>query len=265
MSGARKKRLGRPPKEDKRVSLNLRVSPDLRGRLVALAEANRSSITEQVESLVEHAMKEYPNRSASSTPAEKQPSDHSLVDEFEKWKGLVHTFGGHITGIALMMCIAMAYAMINSNAWSRDAIKRTRRFPHKQAGETWTAREITELDAFLENSLTGNWGCLDDAYVFGQVASAARYVLAQIAPEGDPSVVPTPPRGIAPGLAVMFMREFGDVAGIQVISGLTTDKETASGVLEFIRVCLGDDVIARLKARSPDDNSSPAEVTKNGP
>jgi hypothetical protein len=259
----RKKRLGRPPKADKRVSLNLRVSPDLRARLVALAEANRSSITEQVECLVEHAMKGDQNRSGSPIPAEKQLTDHPFVDEFEKWKELFHTFGGHITGIALIMCSAMAFAMINSNAWSRDAVKRTRRFRAKQAADTTSKSEIEKLDAFLENSSSAKWGCLDNAYVFGQVANAARYVLEEIAPAGDPSVVPTPPRGIAPDFAVVFMREFGDSAATQVVTSVTADTEIGP-MLQFIRVCLGDDVIARLKARLSADDPSPADSTSNG-
>ena len=262
MNHPRKKRLGRPPKADKRVSLNLRVSPDLRARLVALAEANRSSITDQVECLVEHAMKGDQNRSGSPIPVEKQLTDHPLVDQFEKWKELFHTFGGHITGIALIMCSAMAFAMINSNAWSRDSVKRTRRLPAKQAGGGATKSELEKLDAFLENSSSAKWGCLDNAYVFGQVANAARYVLEEIAPGGDPSVVPTPPRGIAPDFAVVFMGEFGYAAGTQVISSLTADTEIAP-MLQFIRACLGDDVIARLKARSSADDSSPADATGN--
>jgi hypothetical protein len=51
------------------------------------------------------------NRSDSPIPAEKQLPDHPLVDAFEKWKELFHTFGGHITGIALMMCSAMAFLL----------------------------------------------------------------------------------------------------------------------------------------------------------
>lgn len=255
-----RKRFGRPPKNDKKLPLNLRVSPDLRARLVALAEANRSSITEQVECLVEHAMKDDLNRGASPNSAEKQLTDqHPLVGEFEKWKELIHTFGGHITGIALIMCSAMAFAMINSNAWSRDSVKRTRRLPPKQAGGPTTKSELEKLDAFLENSSSDKWGFLDNAYVFGQVANAVRYVLEEIAPEGDP--VPTPPRGIAPDFAVLFMGEFGETAGTQVLSSVTADTEIAP-ILQFIRACLGDDVIARLKARA--DDPSPGDATSNG-
>ena len=262
MNHPRKKRLGRPPKADKRVSLNLRVSPDLRARLVALAEANRSSITDQVECLVEHAMKGDQNRSGSPLPAEMQLIDHPLVDELEKWKELLHTFGGHITGIALIICSAMAFAMITSNAWSRDSVKLTRRRPAKQAGGPTTKSELEKLDAFLQNSSSARWECLDNAYVFGQVADAARYVLEEIAPGGDPSVVPTPPSGIAPDFAVLVMGEFGYSAGTQVISSLTADTEIGP-MLQFIRACLGDDVIARLKARSSADDSSPADATSN--
>jgi len=265
VNDARKKRLGRPPKADKRVSLNLRVSPDLRARLVALAEANRSSITEQVECLVEHAIKDDRNRVASLTSAEKQLqlTDHPLFDQYENWKELFHAFGPHITGIALVMCSAMAFASITSNEWSRDAVKRTRRLPAKQAGETTNMSQLEKLDEFLKNSSTAKWwGCLDNAYVFGQVANAARWVLQEIAPEGDPSEVPTPPRGIPPDFAVLYMREFGDTAGTQIMTSLTADTETGS-LLRFIRACLGNDVIARLKCRLSSDDPSPAGATSN--
>lgn len=261
MNSARKKRLGRPPKADKRVSLNLRVSADLRARLVALAEANRSSITEQVECLVEHAMKDYLNRGASPKSAGKQLTDHPLVNEYEKWKELVGSFSGQITGIALVMCSAMATAMIASNAWSRDAVKRTRRLPAKEASGTTTMEEMEKLDAFLTNSLSAKWGCLDDAFVFGQVANAAKRVLEMIAPAGDPSVV-RPPRGIAPDFAVLFMRETGDGSATQVMSAIVEDTEITP-MFQFIRACLGNDVIARLKARLSADDPSPADAASN--
>ena len=101
---------------------------------------------------------------------------------------------------------------------------------------------------------------MDNAYVFGQVANAARYVLNEIAPAGDPSVVPTPPRGIGPDFAVNFMRHFGDDAAIELMSRLTADTET-DPMLQLIRACLGYDVIARLKARLSADDPSPADAT----
>jgi hypothetical protein len=50
------KRPGRPRKDDKRAALSLRVNPELRRRLVAMAEENGRSITQQTELLLEHAV-----------------------------------------------------------------------------------------------------------------------------------------------------------------------------------------------------------------
>jgi hypothetical protein len=252
-----KKRLGRPPKDDKRLPLNLRISPDLRARLVALAEANRSSITEQVECLLEHAMKENLSRSAFA-PLEKKelPSQNPWNDEVEKWRGLLSMFGGHITGIALTMCLAMAVASMHSNNWSRDSVKRTRRFPAKQAGEGSKLSEMEKVELALEKSLSAEWGCLDDPYVFKQVADAARDVLEKIAPEGDPSVVPTPPRGIDPAVAVELMKTFGSTAAEMVLRIIKADAR-ATPIDVLIRACLGSDVVARLNGRLAADSLPP--------
>src|SRR6267142_7207351 len=50
------KRPGRPRKDNKRPALSLRVNPELRQRLVAMAEENGQSITQQTELLLEHAV-----------------------------------------------------------------------------------------------------------------------------------------------------------------------------------------------------------------
>jgi hypothetical protein len=241
----RKKRLGRPPKENKRLPLNLRVRADLRARLLALAEANGLSITEQVERLVEHAMNEDPSRSAYPSADKQSP----VEDEFEKWKSLLYGYGRYITGISLMLCNAMGVAALQSNAWSRDAVKRTRRFGRKQPGASSSLAEIEKLQEFLENTASTEWGCFDDPFVFGQLVEATRYVLEKMAPEGDPSAVPSPPRGIDPVLAVLLMRDFGRNAGDLVIRNLVDDKEELSPFVFYIRACLGDDVLARLKGR----------------
>jgi hypothetical protein len=244
-----KKRLGRPPKDDKRLPLNLRISPDLRARLVALAEANRSSITEQVECLLDHAIKENLSRGAFAPSPKKELSSHNpWNNEVEKWRGLFSMFGRDITGIALTMCLAMAVASMHSNSWSRDSVKRTRRFPAKQAGDKSTLSEMEKVDRALQKSLTDQWGCLDDPYVFKQVADAAREVLEKIAPEGDPSVVPTPPRGIDPAVAVELMKIFGSTAAEMVLRIIKEDAG-ATPINVLIRACLGSDVVARLNGR----------------
>ena len=48
---------GRPPKDQKRAHLNLRVSPAMRDLLVALAEQSGRSLTQQVELLLELAVR----------------------------------------------------------------------------------------------------------------------------------------------------------------------------------------------------------------
>jgi len=256
----REKRLGRPPKHDKRLPLNLRMRPDLRARLVALAEANGSSITEQIERLVEHAMKDDLSLSAFPPSAETPPPiQDPREEEFEKWKGLLHGYGRHIAGIALILCNAMGFAMLQSNAWSRDAVRRTRRFGVKQAGSVTHLAEMEKLDEFLRNSTSSGWGCFDDPYVFGQMVDAAKYVLEKIAPEGDPSVLPSPPRGIDPVFAALFMRDFGRNAGDWVLRNLMADKQEELSPFEFyVRACLGDDVLDRLKSRLA-DNASPRD------
>jgi hypothetical protein len=253
----RKKRLGRPPKDDKRLPLNLRISPDLRNQLVALAKANRSSITEQVECLLEHAMKEDLRRSAFAPLANKElPSQNPWNGEVEKWKGLLSMFGRQITGIALTMCLAMAVASMHSNNWSRDSVKRTRRFRAKQAGEGSKFSEMEKVGLALGKSSSDEWGCLDDPYVFGQVADAVREVLEKIAPVGDPSVVPTPPRGIDPAVAVEVMKYFGSSAAELVLRMIKADAG-ATPIDVLIRACLGGDVVARLNGRLAGDSLPP--------
>jgi hypothetical protein len=144
----------------------------------------------------------------------------------------------------------MGVAALQSNAWSRDAAKRTRRFGRKQPGASSTFAEIVKLEEFLENTASAEWGCFDDPFVFDQLVEAARYVLEKIAPEGDPSAVPpSPPRGIDPVLAGLLMREIGRSAGECVIRTLLVDKEELAPFEFYIRACLGDDVVARLKGR----------------
>src|SRR5438270_13255626 len=47
---------GRPRKKVKRLALSLRVTPELRGRLMAMAKENSRSITQQTELLLEQAI-----------------------------------------------------------------------------------------------------------------------------------------------------------------------------------------------------------------
>jgi hypothetical protein len=201
-------------------------------------------------------MKEDLSRSAFAPLANKElPNQNPWNAEVEKWKGLLSMFGRQITGIALTMCLAMAVASMNSNNWSRDPVRRTRRVPAKQAGEGSTASEMEKVGLALENSYSDEWGCLDDPYVFGQVADAAREVLEKIAPVGDPSAVPTPSRGINPAVAVEVMKHFGGSAAELVLRIIKADGATPIDVL--IRACLGSDVVARLNARLAAGSLSP--------
>jgi hypothetical protein len=108
----------------------------------------------------------------------------------------------------------------------------------------------------LEKSFSDEWGCLDDPYVFGQVADAAREVLEKIAPVGDPSVVPTPPRGIDPAVAVEVMRHFGGSAAEFVLRIIKADAG-ATPIDVLITACLGSDVVARLNGRLAADPFPP--------
>jgi hypothetical protein len=52
----RRKRRGRPPKPNKRVPLGLLVSPELRSRLIAMANQHGRSITQQTELVIERGL-----------------------------------------------------------------------------------------------------------------------------------------------------------------------------------------------------------------
>ena len=64
------KRPGRPRKDDKRAALSLRVNPELRRRLVAMAEENGRSITQQTELLLEQAVNGLDRGDSSSQESE---------------------------------------------------------------------------------------------------------------------------------------------------------------------------------------------------
>ena len=72
-------RRGRKPKADKRVPLSLLVSPALRGRLVAMAEETRRSITRQTELLLEQGVEKHVSK-PSFLVANGYRSDNSSTD-----------------------------------------------------------------------------------------------------------------------------------------------------------------------------------------
>ena len=64
------KRPGRPRKDNKRPALSLRINPELRQRLVAMAEENGRSITQQTELLLEQAVNGLDRGDSSSQESE---------------------------------------------------------------------------------------------------------------------------------------------------------------------------------------------------
>src|SRR5215472_1698096 len=109
-----RKRRGRPPKANKRVPLHLLISPQIRGRLVEMAEEHGRSITQQVELLLEHALRDS-SRDAFPPPSAKRPHDpvrrqkQSADDDNERSLGtrLKAVFGTQIAGLLIVMGIAM--------------------------------------------------------------------------------------------------------------------------------------------------------------
>jgi hypothetical protein len=188
------------------------------------------------------------------------------------WGWADFLFGPQIAGLSIVVGHAMMVAVANSLAWSRDVAERSRGFPAVEAGTGATLDQIMELDKSLHQSMPSrreeSWFAFaDDPYIFGQVANAARYVLETIAPEGDPSVLPRPPRGIAPDLAGTFMRTWGEAAGKRAISSLLTDDKEFPGSISMwpAREWLGEAVIARLRKKlSVELTPNPTEDQNDG-
>jgi hypothetical protein len=229
-----------------------------------MAEQNGRTITQQTEVLLEHALNGGGlGFGVSPASAKKREVTHQQARSPDEDESLLlgvleHRFGREAAGLLFVLGYAMVLAQWESIAWSRDAVKRTRRFPAVKAGTGATLREIIKLGGFLAQSnpakAAEQRSLSDDPYVFGQVADAARTVLEMIAPEGDPSP-PTPPRGIDPELAASFMRNFGKNNACSAIielledappPGLLGDKLGKAEVADLRRY-LGEAVVARLK------------------
>src|SRR5258708_892488 len=93
------RRPGRPRKEDKRLPLSLRVSPEMRRRLDAMAEQNSRTISQQTEVLLEHALNGgglgfgVPPASAKKGEATHQQARSPDEDESLLLGVLEHRFG----------------------------------------------------------------------------------------------------------------------------------------------------------------------------
>jgi len=231
------KRPGRPRKDNKRPALSLRVNPELRQRLVAMAEENGRSITQQTELLLGQAVNGL-GRGSAPPSSEKPQNENTLAS----------AFGNQIAGLLLVIGFVMLFAERHSLAWSRDVSQRTSRFPEVKTGKA-TMREMLNMDKFLTQSMPSgeHSGLLDDPYVFNQVAAAAKHVLDAIGPAGDPAPVQLP-RGIDPSMAAIVMMEWGRMSVDEVIEQLTADDDgTLSPAWVLIRDLLSEAVIARLR------------------
>jgi hypothetical protein len=238
-SAAGGKRRGRRPKDAKRALLSVRINPELRRRMVAMAEENGRSITQQTELLLEQAVNGL-GRASAPPSAEKPQNENTLAS----------AFGNQIAGLLLVIGFVMFYAERHSLAWSRDVFQRTSRLPEVKTGKA-SMREMLNMDKFLTQSMPSgehSW-LLDDPYVFNQVAAAAKHVLDAIGPAGDPAPVQLP-RGIDPSMAALLVMELGRISVDEVIEQLTADDDgTLSPAWVLIRDLLSEAVIARLRDR----------------
>jgi hypothetical protein len=291
VTAGKKKRTGRPAKDEKekRVPLSLRIDPELRKALEGVAKQENRSLTQLSEFalaafLETHAPGDTPKEVSSSvslSPAaarsvrRKRASDADRFSLQRLLAMLETAFGRQIAGLLCCQGYAMLIAELDSIAWSRDVAGRPGQFPHVTA-RTWSAprqRQLRELWDFLHQSSPArkaeqSW-LSDDPYVFGQVASAARQVLATLTPKGSPSPR-TLPRGISRAAAVDIMKRLGEDAAFWALDRLTAAKPTAlrsfgepeprqalnvlnEADLARLKQYLGDDIVARLRQRLPAD------------
>jgi len=254
---------GRPPKPDKRVLLSLRMEPELRARIVTMTEESGRSITQETEALLESALngrdRDAPLGSVKPQGGTDQTRSPDEVEGSLLFKALELSFGRQLGGLLLMIGYAMFFARLESIAWSRDVAERTRRFPVVKPGAATTLRQLSEVAECLNRSSSSHAGeqsWLDDPYVVGQVAAAAREVLETIAPEGDP-LAPPLPRGIEPALALTLMINSGKTNANETMRNLLDEEpdpgsfadRLGKGGVARVRHWLGEAVVARFRQK----------------
>jgi hypothetical protein len=255
----------------------LRIKPELRARIVTIAEKTGRSISQETEALLQRAVNGR-DRDAPLASVEKlhdnlqcDEDGYSLLCE-----ALELSFGPQIGALLFMIGHAMFFTQFEGIAWSRDVVERTRRFPAVKRGTVITLQQLAELGDFLIQSSpshAGEQSWLDDPYVFGQVANAARFVLEKIAPEGDASAPPLP-RGINRAYALVHMRNFGKNIAHETMHNFVADEPTprwlaeklGKGDVARLRHWLGDAIIARLRQKfSKGYSVLPSWVWAEGP
>jgi hypothetical protein len=281
------KRTGRPPKDDseKRVSLSLRISPETRTELDVAAKEENRSLTQLSEfalkSFLEARRRGDSTKAVAAAPPSAAPQSvgrqrSADTDQFSLQRLLAILeagFGPQIAGVLCLQGYAMLAAELDSIAWSRDIDERTGPFPRVRArtGSAMRQRQIIELWDFLAQSSPAHeaeqsW-LSDDPYVFAQVARAAKTVLHQLAPEGDPSP-PKSPSGINRAEAVNVMKSFGEDAAYWAIDILTAEEppgtlrrgvneperlrafnEVGEADVTRLKQCLGETAVTRSKER----------------
>lgn len=281
------KRTGRPPKDEneRRVPLSLRIDPELRKALEAAAKDENRSLTQLSEfALADFLEARKAGRSLRDASAPVSPAAPALgpgrrcsseAVQFSLQRALAMLeagFGRQIAVLACSQAYAMLIAELDSIAWSRDVTERSQQFPGVRGheGSALRQRQMTALWDFLHQSSPAHgaeqpW-LSDDPYVFGQVANAARHVLETLAPEGDPSP-PKSPRGVNRAEAVAIMKDLGENAASFAMDQLISDgppalrrgtnepaqryalNEISETDLAWLRQCLGEPVVARLKQR----------------
>jgi hypothetical protein len=236
----------------------------MRRRLDTMAEQNSRTISQQTEVLLEHALNGgglsvgVSPASAKKCEATRQQAPLPGEDESSLLELLKQRFGRDAAALLFVLGYAIVFAELDSIAWSRDVVERTRRFPAVKAGAGATIRQMMKLGEFLIES-SPSWAAeqrwlFDDPYVFGQVADAARSVLEMIAPEGERSP-PPPPRGINPEIATVLMSNIGESYANWAIGEFTADERSPGGIADLLgnaeiarlRHYLGESVVARLK------------------
>ena len=180
--GSRPRR-GRPPKsgERKRASFNTRLRDSLKSQLEAAAALAGRSLSEEIEFRLEH----------------------SLDDQRFLFVTLEAAFGREISGLALLLGLAMSRALRYAEPWvGRD-------------NERWWSlhryTDIAELVADVSGVIPAKKRrSIEDPFIFDQAAKAAETVLHDLRPEGNPA--PPRLRATDPELLASFAQKLGILA-----------------------------------------------------